>query len=57
MDFLFSVAFELIFYGSVGYSKVFYHILLNLKLKLNHIMHCENLYYWKGNRFSTKFCF
>ena len=39
------------------YSKIFYDILLNLKLKLNHIMHFENLYYWKGNRISTKFCF
>ena len=35
------------------YSKALHHVLLNLKLRVNHIINCENVYNWKGNRFSS----
>ena len=42
-----------LFYSTEGYSKALHHVLLDPKLRVNHIITCEIVYNWKGNRFSS----
>ena len=48
-----SVLLNYFFYSIEGYSKTLHHVLLDLKLRVNHIINCKNVYTWKSNRFSS----
>ena len=40
-------------YSIEVHRKALHHLLLDLKLRVNHVINCKNLYNWKGKRFSS----
>ena len=48
-----SILLNYFFYSIEGYRKASHHVLLDLKLRVDYTISCENVYNWKGNRFSS----